>query len=78
MKPLLIKVDKDGNLKITMDELQKMVDSAYFSGYDDGLRDGKKTEIITSPTWPQPNWYTTGTPWWETHKYEVTCSEAKT
>ena len=83
MKPLLIKTDKDGNLKITIDDLQKMIDCAYDSGFEDGK---KSAPTITSPTWTQPisvptinpNYYTTGTPWWETHKYEVTCNEAKT
>jgi len=76
MKPLLIKVDKDGNLKITIDELQKMIDSAYDSGFEDGK---KSAPTITTPTWPQPTYVPTTTPdtakpWWYTERPAVTCN----
>ena len=79
MKPLLIKVDKDGNLKITLDELQKMVDESYQHGYDDGYTAGQKSMQITwqgntVPKINSPNWFTTAPSEWDARKYEVTCT----
>ena len=38
MKPIIIKVDSMGNIKITEDELKNIVDEAYNQGYQDGQR----------------------------------------
>ena len=35
MKPIIIKVDSMGNIKITKDELKNIVDEAYNQGYQD-------------------------------------------
>ena len=73
MKPLLIKVDKDGNLKIDIDELQKMLDASYHAGYHDGQRDAASWyQPISVPTITTPNWYDDRTKY---EKYEITCSQ---
>ena len=72
MKPLVIKADKDGTLKMTMEELQNIIDESYNAGYKDGSRE--------SLTWYQPHSVPTTNPapsWWDQTKYEVTCSSAK-
>lgn len=76
MKPIILQVEK----YTSFERLKQIVEEAYQAGYEDGQ---KSAPTIT---WPQPisvptinpNYYTTETPWWETHKYEVTCNEAKT
>ena len=71
MKPLLVKVDKDGNLKVTMEELQQMVDSSYHSGYNDGYEAGQRSL-------PQGSWWSTPvmyTDQGEPFRYDkITCS----
>ena len=80
MRPTLIKVDKEGNLKITLEELQKMIDESYNSGYEDGKREGRlygHREVVpwyqpvSVPTVNSPNWYDDRT------KYEITCASSK-
>lgn len=66
MKPLLIKTDKDGNLKITLEELQKMIDESYNAGYYDGQKN--------ATPWYQPITVPTTTPGVTWDKYEITCS----
>lgn len=40
MKPVVIIVkEKDGKLDITKEELDKIIESAYQNGYDDGLKE---------------------------------------
>ena len=36
MKPIILKEDGNGKIVVTADEVQKMVDDAYNSGYADG------------------------------------------
>lgn len=56
MRPIVIETTKEGYPKITVDELKRIVDSAY----DDGYRDGKNSipTITTTPYTPQypPTW----------------------
>ena len=72
MKTLLIKTDKDGNVKITMEELQKMLDESYNAGYHDGQRDYATIwyQPVSVPTVNSPNWYD------NRYKYEITCSQS--
>ena len=48
MKPIVITVDEHGKTSLTPDELQKIVDEAYQTGYSDGSR----SVVITTPTYP--------------------------
>lgn len=64
MKPIIIKVDSMGEIKITEDELKKIVDESYNQGY----QDGQKQAFLTQPTIPinpcqNPNYY----------KVDITC-----
>ena len=59
MKPIILEKDKDGNVHITVDEIKKMVEDAYESGYEDG----RKSVPITVPT-PYPYTPTPYTPTW--------------
>lgn len=54
MKPIIIKVDSMGNIKITENELKNIVDEAYNQGY----QDGQKQPFLTQP-WQYPNYYKT-------------------
>ena len=45
MKPIIIKIDSMGNIKITEDELKNIVDEAYSQGY----QDGQKQPLIYQP-----------------------------
>ena len=54
MKPIIIKVDSMGNIKITENELKNIVDEAYNQGY----QDGQKQSFLTQP-WQNPNYYKT-------------------
>ena len=60
MKPIIIKVDSEGKIKITEEELKKIIDDAYNQGYQDYQKNVYIT--TTHPTQPM-NPYT----------YEVTC-----
>lgn len=62
MKPIIIKVDSTGGIKITEDELKNIVDESYNQGY----QDGQKQSFLTQPTVPitinpcqSPNYYRT-------------------
>lgn len=70
MKPIIIKTDKDGNIKITEEELAKIVDDAYNAGFKDGSRVISPT--ITSPTWPPYNPYEDNP-----YLYKITCDPYK-
>ena len=48
MKPIVITVDEHGKTSLTPEELQKIVDEAYQTGYSDGSR----SVVITTPTYP--------------------------
>ena len=53
MKPIIIKVNAMGNIKITEDELKNIVDEAYIQGYEDG----QKHPFLTQPTSPTNPYY---------------------
>ena len=58
MKPIILKVDADGKILISAEEIQKMVEEAY----QQGREDEKKNACITyspPPTVVPPNWYET-------------------
>ena len=57
MKPIIIKVDSEGKIKITEAELKKIIDDAYNQGYQDWQKN-----VYVTPTQPM-NPYT----------YTVTC-----
>ena len=38
MKPIIIKVDSEGKIKITEEELKKIIDDAYNQGFQDGQK----------------------------------------
>lgn len=59
MKPIILEKDKDGNVRVTVDEIKKMVEDAYESGYEDG----RKSAPITVPP-PYPYNPTPYTPTW--------------
>lgn len=59
MKPIVLERDKDGNVRVTVDEIKKMVEDAYESGYEDG----RKSVTITVPV-PYPNTPMPYTPTW--------------
>ena len=48
MKPIILIADQDNQIKITPDEIEKIVDDAYQAGYEDG----KKMGSITCPSYP--------------------------
>lgn len=62
MKPIVIKEDKDGNVKISAEEIQKMIDDAYEAGYTDGQMSYpifNRTEhplTFTHPGWDNPQY----------------------
>lgn len=58
---VIVTTEPDGKIKLTKDELQKMLDDAYSRGYSDANR----ITTITYPTYP--NWYA------ETYP-KITCS----
>lgn len=45
MKPIIIKVDSNGAVNITEDELKRIVDEAY----NQGFQDGQKQSFVTTP-----------------------------
>lgn len=58
MKPIILKSDKDGNIIVTPEEIEKMVNDAYNAGYADGRASVPTT--VTTPSYPSlPTWYTT-------------------
>ena len=58
MKPVVIEKDKDGNVRITVDEIKRIVDEAYAEGYEDGKK-------AVTPSLPSP-WMPNTTPWTQT------------
>ena len=82
MRPVLIKVDKDENVKITLEELKKMIDEAYNNGYADGERNPYRYYWLNYNSVPTLNTISNGTitgaPLYNDNtKYEVTCSQTK-
>lgn len=61
MKPIILKEDSDGNIKVTPEEIQRMVYDSYQEGYSDGQRNATITvskEYVpwVTPTWNTPSW----------------------
>lgn len=59
MKPIVLEKDANGNLKLTAEEIKRMVEDAYEAGY----KDGKKSVTVINPipsgtqSYPlQPTW----------------------
>lgn len=72
MKPLVYFVDKadDGKYCLDKEELKKILDEVYSSGYKDGYRDNSKQYPYVIPA--DPN-FDTNQEWWK----RVTCSGAE-
>ena len=66
MKPIVLKEDKDGNIKVIPEDIQKMVDEAYQAGFEDGKR---SVPITVSPA-VEPWWRQ---PWNATDHVTITC-----
>ena len=65
MKPIVVKVDKDSKVDLTIEEFEKLISDAYDLGYADGKKDN--TSIVYVPT-QQPNtikYPDIGRPWWD-------------
>ena len=60
MKIKVFTTDKDGKISFTKDELQEIINEAYWEGYHNGATSGK-TWTISTPwtTTPYYNWSTT-------------------
>lgn len=56
MKPIVLIATAEGSLKITAEEIQKMVEEAYQAGYADGRT--SVPQPITVPSYPltYPTW----------------------
>lgn len=72
MKPIILKEDKDGNIKIVPEEIQKMIDDAYQAGFEDGRR---SVPITIQPTLIEPWWRS---PWHSTDHVSITTCKAET
>lgn len=62
MQPIIIGLNKDGKVELTLSEFRKMMDDAYWQGY----RDNTSTSTIT--------WGGSGK-WWENQPYSNLCSD---
>ena len=67
MKPIILKEDNDGNIKIVPEEIQKMIDDAYQAGFEDGRR---SAPITIQPALIKPWWES---PWYSTDHVSITC-----
>ena len=47
MKPIILRADQDGNLMITADKIQEMVEDAYNEGVADGKASAKNSQPLT-------------------------------
>lgn len=66
---VILTTDTDGKIRLSKDELQKMLDDAYSKGYSDG-----KTSSLTSITYPSyPIYYTTNSNKLPSDHVEITC-----
>ena len=64
MKPIVVKVDKDSKVDLTIEEFEKLISDAYDLGYADGKKDN--TNIVYVPTQsPTITYPDTGRPFWE-------------
>ena len=48
---VVIEKNKDGKIKLTKDELQKMLDDAYNQGYSDGKGRYDTITYLSTPIW---------------------------
>lgn len=52
MKPIIIWMEDKDNIKLTKEELEKMLEQAYNQGYEFGYSAGRGSPTITPyPTW---------------------------
>ena len=58
MKPIILKEDSDGNIKVTPEEIQRMVNDSYQEGYSDGQRNASITVQRDFTPWVTPTWIT--------------------
>ena len=70
MKVVVVTVDEDGNVKITRDELDKMLNKAYESGFENGKNSVKDATNMPSITPLTPG---TPAPWMPNSPYYPTC-----
>ena len=61
MKPIILKEDSDGNIKVTPEEIQRMVNDSYQEGYSDGQRNATITVTKEYVPCVTPTWTCTGT-----------------
>lgn len=61
MKPILIKVDENNNVKLSFEELEKLIDKAYESGKSDSNKHGKSEISTEGQIGKLPTKYTTST-----------------
>lgn len=67
MKPIIVYRDKDGRLDLTEEQLEKLIDCAYYSGYADGLKAQTAVQLPTNePYYP-----------WSTEHIKITCETPK-
>ena len=70
MKPIILRADQDGNLMITADKIQEMVEDAYNEGVADG-----KASVQNRPSLTQGDLWQNTTPLPTYYKYDVTCGQ---
>lgn len=51
MKPIILKVDAEGKILISAEEIQTMVEDAYNAGYADGKGQTSCPPFITTPNY---------------------------
>lgn len=60
MKIKVFTTDKNGKIAISKDELQEIINEAYWEGYTNGTKSGKSWTVTTPwTTTPYYNWSTT-------------------
>ena len=63
MKPIIVYKDSNGDVKMTSDEFQRLIDDAYNRGYADGMNVNTAVPLV-KPWWEQP---------WSTDHITITC-----
>ena len=69
MKPIIITKDADGNIKMTEDELRRLLDETYANGYEGGYKDGR--------VWQTALPVFDGGPWFVNDHLNITCETPK-
>ena len=59
MKIKVFTTDKNGKISLSKDELQEIINEAYWEGYTNGSKDGKTWTVSTPWTTPYYTWTTT-------------------